>query len=66
MSSSNIDKLLLEMLVKGEIIGYSIEGYEVKVFIKKNNTEVVEKIRELFSKSKYNITIFEVEEIHSE
>lgn len=62
----SIEKTLLEMLIKGEIMGYSIEGYELKIFVKKNNIEIVNKIRELFSKSKYNVTIFEIEEVSME
>lgn len=66
MKSTDIERKLLEMLTRGEIVGYSIEGYEVKVFVERDNTDAMNKIKELFSKSKYNVTIFEIEKLSTE
>ncbi len=62
MDKSEAEKKLLEMLVSDEIIGYGIEGDEITIFVLKGRSEVIDKIREVFGETSFNITIVEVEE----
>gem|GEM_PF-5570640 len=62
MDKSEAEKKLLEMLVSDEIIGYGIEGDEITIFVLKGRSEVIDKIREVFGETSFNITIIEVEE----
>jgi len=62
VDKSEAEKKLLEMLVSDEIIGYGIEGDEITIFVLKGRSEVIDKIREVFGETSFNITIIEVEE----
>lgn len=65
IGKSEAEKILLEMLVKGEIVGYGLSGREITIFILKNKSSVVDRIREVFGDTGFDITIVEVEEIKS-
>ena len=61
MNKAEVEQKLLEMLIKNEIEGYGISGDEITIFVLRGRNDVIEKIKEVFGDSGFNITIVEVE-----